>query len=58
MANRAGAILYRRKQLIELPRSKLRGIKPPLAYSHGPASLAGVDALVACECPTCPVSAA
>jgi hypothetical protein len=35
----------------ELPRSKLRGIKPPLAYSHGPASLAGemltylVDAL-------------
>jgi hypothetical protein len=25
----------------ELPRSKLRGIKPPLAYSHGPASLAG-----------------
>jgi transposase len=27
--------------LNELPRSKLRGIKPPLAYSHGPASLAG-----------------
>ena len=25
----------------ELPRSKLRGIKPPLADSHGPASLAG-----------------
>src|SRR2546428_12825792 len=25
----------------ELPRSKLRGIKPPLAYSRGPASLAG-----------------
>jgi hypothetical protein len=25
----------------ELPRSKLRGIKPPLAYNHGPASLAG-----------------
>ena len=25
----------------ELPRSKLRGINPPLAYSHGPASLAG-----------------
>jgi hypothetical protein len=25
----------------ELPRSKLRGIKPPLAYSYGPASLAG-----------------
>jgi hypothetical protein len=25
----------------ELPRSKLRGIKPPLASSHGPASLAG-----------------
>jgi hypothetical protein len=25
----------------ELPRSKLRGIKLPLAYSHGPASLAG-----------------
>jgi hypothetical protein len=25
----------------ELPRSKLRGIQPPLAYSHGPASLAG-----------------
>ena len=25
----------------ELPRSKLRGIKPPLAYGHGPASLAG-----------------
>ena len=23
------------------PRSKLRGIKRPLAYSHGPASLAG-----------------
>jgi hypothetical protein len=21
----------------ELPRSKLRGIKPPLAFSHGPA---------------------
>ena len=27
--------------LNELPRSKLRGIKPPLADSHGPASLAG-----------------
>ena len=26
---------------IELPRSKLRGIKPPLADSYGPASLAG-----------------
>jgi cellulose biosynthesis protein BcsQ len=25
----------------ELPRSLLRGIQPPLAYSHGPASLAG-----------------
>ena len=25
----------------ELPRSKLRGIKPPLADSHGPASVAG-----------------
>jgi len=33
----------RRKYTIgnESPRSKLRGINPPLAYSHGPASLAG-----------------
>ena len=32
------ALVFQRN---ELPRSKLRGIKPPLAYSHGPASLAG-----------------
>ena len=26
----------KQRELDELPRSKLRGIKPPLAYSHGP----------------------
>jgi Amidase len=37
----AGAICLGKLNTNELPRSKLRGIKPPLAYSHGPASLAG-----------------
>ena len=48
-------VLHNVKVANELPRSKLRGIKPPLAYSHGPASLAGwmlvyrVYVLHACE---------
>ena len=36
----------------ELPRSKLRGIKPPLAYSYGPPVWRG-RAGVSCVCSAC-----
>jgi hypothetical protein len=35
------SLFLKKPERNELPRSTLRGIKPPLAYSHGPASLAG-----------------
>ena len=38
--------------LNELPRSKLRGIKPPLAYSYGPPVWRG-RAGVSCVCSAC-----
>jgi len=44
--------LVKMYKLDELPRSKLRGIKPPLAYSYGPPVWRG-RAGVSCVCSAC-----